>query len=148
MFRPFASPPPPSPSSDDDIENPFATYYDPPQSEPTPTRQTLFTSGLSDFVLAASIFKVVGTPTLDTWPEAKQLPNFARFGFASFPPTPLKSLLPHLDPSSPLLEMLESMLVCSASKRMTAATALDRIQGLSKERDHRGYLTQLRQPTL
>ncbi|GAA5926479.1 uncharacterized protein JCM15063_000286 [Sporobolomyces koalae] len=128
MFRPFSSPDPASPASSDrsDSADPFQ-HYSSVDRTVSPTRQSLFTSGSSDFVLAASIFRVIGTPTLGSWPEANLLPNFTRFSFASFPETSLATHLPHLESTSPLLEILESMLVCSASKRLTAQTAHDRI---------------------
>lgn len=31
-------------------------------------RSTLFEGGFSDFALIGSIFKTLGTPTLETWP--------------------------------------------------------------------------------
>lgn len=55
--------------------------------------------------------------------EAEHLPNFSRFSFASFPPTSLESHLPFLDPTSPLLHILRSMLTCSSSKRMSSSKA-------------------------
>ncbi|GAA6020499.1 hypothetical protein JCM11491_001377 [Sporobolomyces phaffii] len=133
LFRPFEpAPASSSPSSPDPFSERTSFGFAP--SEPltsSPKRESLFNSGQSDFVLAASIFRIVGTPTLETWPEAERLPNFSRFSFASFPPTPLESHLPYLATASPLLDVLRSMMTCSASKRMTAATAEDRLRSLS-----------------
>lgn len=149
LFRPFASPDSTSPSSSSEEDDPYQ-YSERAESRPVaPRRQSLFTSGASDFVLSASIFKILGTPTLESWPaslsyisayariiltlpcctvqEAKDLPNFNRFSFVPFPPTPLESHLPYLDTSSPLLQVLKSMLVCSASERMSAKEALGQL---------------------
>ncbi|KDE05227.1 CMGC/CDK protein kinase [Microbotryum lychnidis-dioicae p1A1 Lamole] len=57
----------------------------PPQR---PNRQRLFTlpsRNPTDFSLLASIFSTLGTPTLQTWPEARALPNFGYFIFQSHP---------------------------------------------------------------
>ncbi|GAA5872236.1 hypothetical protein JCM1840_004104 [Sporobolomyces johnsonii] len=130
LFTPLETPVPPSPSSSDSFERQFSS---PSISDPTPSsgprRKTLFQSGGSDFVLAGSIFRVLGTPTLETWPEAAHLPNFSRFSFVAFPPTPLLSHLPHLDPASTLADILPAMLICSASKRLPAKSALERLKG-------------------
>lgn len=73
LFRPFTSPKTAtaaddSDDSEDSFERAYRQYATTPEPEPKPARQTLFDASLSDFVLAASIFRVLGTPTLDTWP--------------------------------------------------------------------------------
>lgn len=75
LFRPFASPKTETATaaddSDDSEEDSFERayrQYATPEPEPKPARQTLFDASLSEFVLAASIFRVLGTPTLETWP--------------------------------------------------------------------------------
>ncbi|GAA5851169.1 hypothetical protein JCM8547_004153 [Rhodosporidiobolus lusitaniae] len=87
-------------------------------------RRTLFQGGASDFLLAGSIFRVLGTPTAESWPESAHLPSFHRFAFSPFPPSPLLSPLPNLDPSSPLLQVLEGLLKISAGERMNAEEAM------------------------
>ncbi|GAA5853080.1 hypothetical protein JCM3766R1_003192 [Sporobolomyces carnicolor] len=144
MFRPFATPSLSSSSTDsgdeedqDDDGEEFRRHASSgldaqPGTARETKRQSLFTSGSSDFVLAASIFKVVGTPTIESWPEARHLANFARFSFVAFPPTRLEAHLPHLVASphgtcprraEVLLEVLDRMLDCSASNRMSAREA-------------------------
>lgn len=69
LYRPLAYPPPPSPPSS--TEDDFERYYREcatPEPPPRLRRQPLFDASLSDFVLAASIFRVLGTPTIETWP--------------------------------------------------------------------------------
>ncbi|GAA5824387.1 hypothetical protein JCM3770_004586, partial [Rhodotorula araucariae] len=124
LFRPLAFPREPSPASDDSFERAYRQHATPPLP-PTLQRVPLFDGGASDFVLAASVFRVLGTPTVDTWPEAAHLTSFSRFTFAPFPPTPLASHLPHLPSSLPaLLSVLEGMLQVSAAARMDAREAL------------------------
>eukprot|EP00936_MAST-01D_sp_MAST-1D-sp1_P000017 g17.t1 len=50
--------------------------------------------GESDLDQLSRVFRVLGTPTRDTWPDAFQLPSFVDFG--SVPPTPLEQALPHI----------------------------------------------------
>lgn len=97
MFRPFATPSLSSSSTDsgdedlDDDGEEFRRHASSgldaqPGTARETKRQSLFTSGSSDFVLAASIFKVVGTPTIESWPVRLSLllspPSFA---FVFFP---------------------------------------------------------------
>ncbi|SDA03061.1 BZ3500_MvSof-1268-A1-R1_Chr11-1g03284 [Microbotryum saponariae] len=70
---------PPSPHSSRPSQNPAPR---------PPNRQRLFTlpsRNPTDFSLLASIFSTLGTPTLQTWPEARALPNFGYFVFQSHP---------------------------------------------------------------
>jgi len=69
LFRPFASTAVSSSASTSEEDDPYHELEDRSSRDPpAPRRQSLFTSGASDFVLSASIFKVLGTPTLDSWP--------------------------------------------------------------------------------
>ncbi|GAA6020578.1 hypothetical protein JCM10207_008674 [Rhodosporidiobolus poonsookiae] len=136
LFRPLELPSPPSPSSSeepngshaDDWRKVGAVHAHRSGHETRLERKTLFQGAASDFLLAGSIFKVVGTPTIETWPEAAALPNFSRFTFTAFPPTPLASHLPYLRSPSPLAVVLEGMIVCSAAQRMSAADALSELR--------------------
>lgn len=84
FFTPFGLPEPSSPASDDsgedkegrwgeeDLEREFGGDKDgafaPPSEAPVLTRQTLFEGTKGDIALVGSIFKIVGTPTVVTWP--------------------------------------------------------------------------------
>ncbi|BGP35504.1 hypothetical protein JCM10296v2_007342 [Rhodotorula toruloides] len=122
-FTPLDYPTAQSPGSEDSFQRYYRQHATPPPP-PELERKTLFDGGASDFLLAASIFKICGTPTSETWPEAAKIPNFARFTFASFPPTDLLSHLPHLEPSTPLATILPRMLQISAGQRMSAKDAV------------------------
>ncbi|KAM0750537.1 kinase-like protein [Meredithblackwellia eburnea MCA 4105] len=80
-------------------------------------RKPLFDGSKSDFALIGSIFKVLGTPTIESWPEGQLLPDFSRITFNDFPPTPLASHLPYLPPDSPILIFIENSLKISAISR-------------------------------
>ncbi|BGP27767.1 CMGC/CDK protein kinase [Rhodotorula toruloides] len=123
-FTPLDYPAARSPESDDSFRRYYRQHATPPPP-PELERKTLFDGGASDFLLAASIFKVCGTPTSETWPEAARMPNFARFTFASFPPTDLLSHLPHLSSASPLATVLPRLVQISAGQRMPAKVAVN-----------------------
>lgn len=156
LYRPLALPVPPSPPSS---EGSFERYYREcatPEPEPKLSRRPLFDASSSDFVLAASIFRVLGTPTLETWPvsfavvllgylanfcitwadgcvravqEATRMPNFAHFTFASFPATPLGSHLPYLQTVAPTATILPELLQISAAKRVKASAVVEAFRG-------------------
>ena len=67
LFRPLVHPRPPSPDSEDSFERYYHECATPPP-EPSLQREPLFGGAASDFVLAASVFRVLGTPTVETWP--------------------------------------------------------------------------------
>ncbi|GAA5932695.1 hypothetical protein JCM3775_002211 [Rhodotorula graminis] len=138
LFRPLVYPRPPSPDSEDSFERYYRQCATPPP-EPSLRRESLFEGAASDFVLAASVFRVLGTPTVKTWPEAADLPTFSRFTFASFPPTSLESLLPHLPPSATaLLGIIESLLRISARERLSASEARRRLEEAETDPAARG----------
>ncbi|GAA5908896.1 hypothetical protein JCM8208_005612 [Rhodotorula glutinis] len=138
LFRPLVYPRPPSPDSEDSFERYYHECATPPP-QPSLRREPLFDGAASDFVLAASVFRVLGTPTVGTWPEAADLPSFSRFTFASFPPTSLASHLPHLPPSAAaLLDIIESLLRISARERLSASEALRRLKEAEADKAARG----------
>ena len=65
MFRPIHPPDPDSDDGDsdeDEDEDPLEEVIRPP------VRTTLFNDDFGDIGLAGSIFRVLGTPTVETWP--------------------------------------------------------------------------------
>jgi serine/threonine protein kinase len=60
MFRPI---PLPDSDEEDEDEDPLEEEVKRP-----PVRTTLFDDGFGDIGLAGSIFRVLGTPTAETWP--------------------------------------------------------------------------------
>jgi hypothetical protein len=61
MFRPVPLPDSDSEDEDEDVD-PLEEVIRPP------VRTTLFDDGFGDIGLAGSIFRVLGTPTEETWP--------------------------------------------------------------------------------
>ncbi|KAI9320600.1 protein serine/threonine kinase [Dichotomocladium elegans] len=68
------------------------------------------------------IFKVLGTPTEQTWPGVSQLPEYKR-DFEIFAPIPLETLLPKLDLLG--IDLLKQLLQYPPDKRITADDALN-----------------------
>ncbi|EUC56612.1 Serine/Threonine kinase catalytic domain protein [Rhizoctonia solani AG-3 Rhs1AP] len=62
-------------------------------------RMSLFDSTRGEIGLIASIFKLLGTPTEQTWPEFNALPAASALIFNPMSPRPLRPLLPNLTPS-------------------------------------------------
>ncbi|CAB4394469.1 unnamed protein product [Rhizophagus irregularis] len=68
------------------------------------------------------IFKVLGTPTEETWPRVSQLPEY-KSDFAIYNRIPLESLLPKLDSSG--IDLLSQQLIeYQPEKRLSAEDAL------------------------
>ncbi|KAM0791890.1 hypothetical protein ACM66B_004145 [Microbotryomycetes sp. NB124-2] len=96
------------------------------EAESRPRRQRLFEPNATDFALAASIFKVLGTPNDQTWPESRELPTFKYFKFDDFRPQALQSLLVNAprERADGIISLIEGLLVYSSTERLTARQAL------------------------
>ncbi|OWZ52992.1 STE/STE11 protein kinase [Cryptococcus neoformans Tu259-1] len=95
-------------------------------------RQPMFDASFGTLGLAASIFKIRGTPSLDTWPTFIQLPDAGKIGFPSSHPIPLTSplILPHLQEGHDELmaaasKVIEGLLTLDPGRRLTAKKALE-----------------------
>ncbi|KAF7436081.1 hypothetical protein PC9H_002907 [Pleurotus ostreatus] len=62
------------------------------------TRHSLFDASRGEIGLAWSIFKIRGTPTEESWPGFKHLPDAQRVTFIETPRVQLKRFLPNLPP--------------------------------------------------
>ncbi|CAO3625582.1 unnamed protein product [Cunninghamella blakesleeana] len=69
------------------------------------------------------IFKVLGTPTEENWPNVSQVPEYKR-DFEIFAPIPLESILPKLDALG--IDLLKKLIEYPPEKRITASDALQR----------------------
>jgi cyclin-dependent kinase len=67
------------------------------------------------------IFKVLGTPTLDTWPKLSTLPEY-RDEYPLYPKASLAELLPTLDAQG--IDLLERLMAYEPSERISADAAL------------------------
>ena len=95
------------------------------------TRDTLFNGERGEIGLAWSIFKILGTPTRETWPEFAEFPGSKAVVFNVVPGVPLAPLLPNLpsgndsdnDPTSPL-DLLSKFLAYPPMSRLRPQDAL------------------------
>jgi serine/threonine protein kinase len=74
FFTPIESPEKPSPRPSPPSDSGHWGYEmsdDEEELHSAPRRQTLFDGSRTDFALAGSIFKLLGTPTIDTWPVSR-----------------------------------------------------------------------------
>lgn len=76
--------------------------------------------GDTDIDQLGKIFQSLGTPSEESWPGVKLLPNYLEFHKVS--PPPLKSLFPKA--SEDALDLLAAMVTLNPSRRITAEKAL------------------------
>ncbi|CAL1694690.1 unnamed protein product [Somion occarium] len=104
------------------------------------SREPLFDSSRGSIGLAWSIFQIRGTPTEQTWPSFKTLPDAQKIDFQSVPGVDLATRLPNLPPGSHAesslshfptrtpapspLDLLQGFLVYPPERRLKAAEAL------------------------
>ncbi|KAH0456155.1 hypothetical protein IEQ34_014062 [Dendrobium chrysotoxum] len=67
------------------------------------------------------IFRILGTPTEETWPGVSSLPDF-KSAFPKWPSKDLATVVPNLEPAG--VDLLSKMLRLEPSKRITARQAL------------------------
>lgn len=87
--------------------------------------ESLFDAGDlgSELALIRSIFQKLGTPTLETWPEAANLPDWGKMEFDEYPAQSWVALLPKaLDLGRDLVSRLVRY---ESSQRISAAEALE-----------------------
>ncbi|EGV92805.1 Serine/threonine-protein kinase PCTAIRE-3 [Cricetulus griseus] len=68
------------------------------------------------------IFRLLGTPTEETWPGVMSLPEFRAYNFPRYLPQPLLSHAPRLDTEG--INLLTSLLLYESKSRMSAEAAL------------------------
>ncbi|CED82239.1 Cdk activating kinase (CAK)/RNA polymerase II transcription initiation/nucleotide excision repair factor TFIIH/TFIIK, kinase subunit CDK7 [Phaffia rhodozyma] len=93
-------------------------------------RKSLFVSDRGEIGLAASIFRILGTPTDELWPDFHLFPDSSKLSFLPSPgPLPsLQELLPNLPPIEPLraewIELLGGFLRLDPIRRTMPREAL------------------------
>ena len=78
--------------------------------------------GISDHDQLVRIFKVLGTPTEDTWPTMNEMPDY-KADLPQHEAIDLSTLVPKLCPDG--LDLLKSMLQYEPGRRITAKGALE-----------------------
>ncbi|KAF9027134.1 kinase-like protein [Hymenopellis radicata] len=107
------------PEEDDDDD-----YEYPPELNPPVVRKTLFDGSRGEIALIWSIFKLMGTPTSQTWPDFDQLPDASRVEFNVVPAVPLDASLPNLNDDTEL-DLIYALLKYPPSSRLPATEALN-----------------------
>jgi len=87
----------------------------------------------------AAIFKVLGTPNDNNWPDVREMPDYGKLQFATQLPQPLETLLPRAkeDSSCNLLNLLEHLIVLDPSQRYSATQALQQLSMAPARMDRR-----------
>ncbi|KAG0570974.1 hypothetical protein M758_6G193200 [Ceratodon purpureus] len=85
------------------------------------TQRPLF-PGDSEIDELFRIFRLLGTPTEETWPGVTSLPDF-KSAFPKWPAKSVGSVVPGLEPLG--IDLLAKMLILEPSRRITARTALE-----------------------
>ncbi|KAJ1916258.1 Cyclin-dependent kinase catalytic subunit [Mycoemilia scoparia] len=83
-------------------------------------RRPLF-PGDSEIDELFKIFRILGTPTEEIWPDVKSLPDY-KPTFPRWSPQNLSTLLPKLDPLG--IDLLQKMLIYNPAHRISAKQAL------------------------
>lgn len=88
--------------------------------------------GENDIDQLACVFRVLGTPTPETWPDVGGLPDYSKITFEDMPAVPLEDVVANTTESA--IDLLRKMIVLNASKRVTAHAALLHEYGASLQR--------------
>ncbi|KAF8313182.1 kinase-like protein [Clavulina sp. PMI_390] len=91
------------------------------------SRKTLFTASRGEIGQIWSIFRLLGTPTEDSWPGFRSLPAARVMSFNTSTPSPLHDHLPNLPPSAATnvshtpVDLIEKLLVLDPTRRIPAS---------------------------
>ncbi len=90
-------------------------------SHPQKKEWTLFNAGAlgSELALVKSIFETLGTPTDESWPEAKTLPDWNKMAFVAFPAKEWEEILPGGDAEG--RDLVGRLVRYQSTERMSAA---------------------------
>ncbi|XP_065834666.1 uncharacterized protein [Oscarella lobularis] len=81
--------------------------------------------GMKDTVdQLTKIWQLLGTPTEETWSGVSKLPEFQKYEFYQYTPSPLKTYVPQLIGSAGGVELLTELLQLLPRKRISAADAM------------------------
>lgn len=82
--------------------------------------RTLFDAGDlgSELALIKSIFETLGTPDLNVWPEAKDLPDWGKMSFTRYPANQWVEILPEANAEA--IDLVSHLVVFESGRRLTA----------------------------
>jgi len=82
--------------------------------------QTLFDAGDlgSELALIKSIFETMGTPNLDVWPEAKDLPDWGKMNFTQYPGKRWEDILAGAEVDA--VDFVRKLIVYESGRRLSA----------------------------
>ncbi|XP_071960531.1 cyclin-dependent kinase 20-like [Antedon mediterranea] len=78
--------------------------------------------GENDIEQLCCVLRVLGTPTEETWPGMKDLPDYNKITFPENAPIPLEEIVPDASPEA--LDLLKRFLVYPSKQRISAAEGL------------------------
>ncbi|KAJ3313938.1 Cyclin-dependent kinase 20 [Boothiomyces sp. JEL0838] len=78
--------------------------------------------GQNDIDQLFSVISVLGTPTVESWPELENLPDYNKIQFPTTKGVPIQTICP--DASKEAVALLEKFLIYQSSKRISASEAL------------------------
>ena len=86
-----------------------------------PSGKTLFEAGAlgSELALIQSIFRTLGTPNDEVWPEAKGFPDWGKMQFVEFPAKSWEEILPNANAVA--RDLVRKLVRYQSSERLTAA---------------------------
>ncbi|CAD6220658.1 GSCOCG00012960001-RA-CDS [Cotesia congregata] len=78
--------------------------------------------GETDIEQLAIVIKQLGSPTPESWPELKTLPDYNKITFPYQKSVPWEQIVPEASPEA--LDIVRSLLIYNSSKRLTAEEVL------------------------
>lgn len=78
--------------------------------------------GENDIDQLGTVFRILGTPSVATWPALSTLPDYNKIQFDVMPAVPIEEVVVETSPSA--IELLKRMLVYNSAERVSADEAL------------------------
>jgi len=85
--------------------------------------------GISDIDQIYCVFKILGTPTKEIWPEMESLPDYGKIQFPVMNKIPFDKVFPNA--SKDELDLISQLLIYNNSKRISAKKALSHLYFLN-----------------
>ncbi|GKY91724.1 hypothetical protein MPSEU_000144200 [Mayamaea pseudoterrestris] len=83
------------------------------------------------------IFRALGTPTIDSWPDVAAItPDYTKLRFEAVPPKGMASILPRATESDHLVELLEQLVTLDPRKRLSSRNVMEHAWLQSQQQQH------------